>query len=357
MTAPAGDGEPALRIAMLAPISWRTPPSGYGPWEAVASTLSEALVASGHHVTLFAAKGSATAGRLVETVPGALSEDPSLDAKVHEAMHVATAFEAVSAGGFDVLHSHADLLPLAFSRLVDVPFVTTIHGLGSPETQKRVLPIWQRYADRVAYVAISDADRHPALRYAATIHHGLDARRWPAGRPGPDAPLVFFGRMHPDKAPDAAIRIARRAGVPLELAGIVHDRSYFEREVEPRIDGQAVRWLGNVEGADRARVLGRARGLLHPVAFAEPFGLSVAEAMMCGTPVVAMRRGAMPELIEHGRTGFLVDSEDAAVEAVARLGSIDRRLCRARARERFGAARMAQDHVDLYRRLIGARLR
>ena len=342
-----------LRIGMIAPVSWRTPPGGYGPWELATHTLTEALVARGRDVTLFAAAGSQTAGRLVETTPAALSEAPHLDAKVHEMLHVAAAFER--AREFDILHSQADLVPLAFSRLVDVPLVTTIHGLGSPETQARVLPIWRAYDDRVHYVAISNSDRHPALTYAATIHHGLDLADWPFADPGPDAPLVFFGRMHPDKGPHAAIAIARAAGRPLVMAGIVHDEAYFRERVEPHIDGSHVRYLGNVKGAERADVLGAGAALLHPIAFDEPFGLSVIEAMACGTPVIAYRRGSMPELIRDRVNGYLVDDEAGAATAVGRLGEIDRRACRHDVGRRFSAARMAADHEALYRRILESR--
>ena len=342
-----------LRIGMIAPISWRTPPGGYGPWELATSTLTEALLARGHDVTLFAAAGSRTAGRLVETVPAALSEAPELDAKVHEMLHVAAAFER--AGEFDVLHSQADLVPLAFSRLTGTPLVATIHGLGSPETRARVLPIWREYADDVAYVAISDSDRHPALSYAATVHHGLDPGAWPFADPGPDAPLVFFGRMHPDKGPHEAIRIAREAAVPLVMAGIVHDEGYFRERVAPGIDGEAVRFLGNVRGAERAAVLGSARALLHPIDFDEPFGLSVIEAMACGTPVIAYDRGSMRELIEDGRTGFLVPDAAHAARAVARLGGIDRHAVRASVERRFTAGRMAEGYEALYARLVASR--
>ena len=339
-----------LRIAMIAPVSWRTPPGGYGPWELATHTLTEALVARGHDVTLFAAAGSRTAGRLVETVPAALSEAPHLDAKVHEMLHVAAAFER--AGEFDVLHSQADLVPLAFSRLVETPLVATIHGLGSPETQERVLPIWRAYDDHVHYVAISDADRHPALTYAATIHHGLDLADWPFHDPGTDAPLVFFGRMHPDKGPDAAIAIARAAGRPLVMAGIVHDEGYFRERVEPHVDGERVRYLGNVEGAARAEVLGGGAALLHPIGFDEPFGLSVIEAMACGTPVIAYDRGSMPELIRDGVNGFLVRDVEGAVAAVGRLGEIDRGACREDVEARFSAARMGAEYEGLYRRVL-----
>ena len=218
-----------------------------------------------------------------------------------------------------------------------------------------MLPVWREYATDVAYVAISDADRHPDLPYAATIHHGLRLDDWPFHDPGPDAPLAFFGRVHPDKGPGRAIEAAARAGVPLVMAGIVHDSALFEREVAPRVDGRAVRWLGNVGGAMRAAVLGGARALLHPIGFDEPFGLSVIEAMACGTPAIAHRRGAMPELIEDGVTGFLVDGldgPDAMAEAIARLPAIDRRACRARVAERFTDGTMARGYEELYAALV-----
>ena len=345
-----GAADRPLRIGMIAPISWRTPPDGYGPWELATSTLTEALVRLGHEVTLFAAAGSRTTARLVETSPAALSEAPELDAKVHEMLHVAAAFERASE--FDIMHSHADLVALAFSRLVSIPLVATIHGLGSLEVKRRVLPIWREYQSDVAYVAISDSDRHPDLSYAATIHHGLDPTDWPFREPAPDAPLVFFGRMHPDKGPHDAIAIAARANTPLVMAGIVHDEAYFRERVAPHIDGERVRYLGNVQGANRAEVLGGARALLHPIGFDEPFGLSVIEAMACGTPVIAYHRGSMPELIEPDRTGFLVHDVDQAVRAVARLSSVDRREVRAHVEARFTADRMAREHVALYRRLL-----
>ena len=352
---PDGPDGPPLRIGMIAPVSWRTPPGGYGPWELATHTLAEALVARGHALTLFAAAGSRTSGTLVATVPGALSESPHLDAKVQELRHVAAAFER--AAEFDVLHSQADLVPLAFSRLTTTPLVATIHGLGSPEVQGRVLPIWRDYAPDVAYVAISEADRHPGLDYAATVHHGLDPTDWPFADPGPDAPLVFFGRMHPDKGPHEAIRIARAAGVPLAMAGIVHDEGYFRERVAPAIDGASVRFLGNVSGAARAATLGGARALLHPIGFDEPFGLSVIEAMACGTPTIAYRRGSMPELVEDGRTGFLVDGVEGAAAAVARVPELDRLAVRRAALERFTAARMAREYEALYRRVLAVRAR
>lgn len=338
MTAP-------LRIAMLSSISWRTPPHGYGPWELVTSLLTEALVARGVDVTLFATQDSQTAGTLSGPVPRPYSEDPSIDAKVWEMAHVAEVFER--AGEFDIIHNQADFVPLAFSRLVDTPVVTTIHGFGSD----RILPMYQRYDDRVAYVAISDADRHPALTYAATIHHGIALDDFPFDPAGSDD-LLFFGRIHPDKGAGEAIRAAAATGNRLVMAGLVQDQGYHEREVAPFVDGDRVMHLGVVGGSRRAEVLGQAKALLHLIGFDEPFGLSVAEAMACGTPVIAYRRGSMPELIEHGVTGFLVDSFDEAVAAIGRVGEIDRATCARVTRERFGVDRMADEYLALYHRLL-----
>jgi glycosyltransferase involved in cell wall biosynthesis len=335
-----------MRIAMLAPISWRTPPRHYGPWELVTSLLTEALVARGVDVTLFATLDSITAGTLGGVVPAPYSEDPSIDAKVWEMLHVAYVFER--AGEFDLIHNQADFVPLAFSRLVDTPLVTTIHGFSS----QRILPVFKAYADRVHYVAISDADRHPDLPYAATIYHGIPIEEFPFDPQGSDT-LLFFGRMHPDKGAAEAIAAAKAAGRPLVMAGIVQDQDYYERAVVPALDDQAVTYIGPVGGERRTRTLGAARALLHLINFEEPFGLSVVEAMACGTPVIATRRGSMPELIDHGVTGFLVDTVDEAVEAVARIGEIDRHACRAAVAKRFSVDRMADRYLALYRELLG----
>ena len=335
-----------MRIAMLAPISWRTPPAGYGPWELVTSLLTEGLVARGIDVTLFATGDSHTAGRLAGVVPHAYSEDPSLDAKVWEALHVAHVFER--AGEFDLIHNQADFVPLAFSRLVETPVVTTIHGFGSP----RILPAYRAYDDRVHYVAISDADRHPDLTYAATIHHGIPLADFPFDAQGSDD-LLFFGRIHPDKGVADAIAAARATGHRLVMAGLVQDQGYYEREMLPHLDGDRVRHLGVVGGPERARTLGRAKALLHLIGFDEPFGLSVAEAMACGTPVIAYRRGSMPELIVDGVNGFLVDTLADAIAAIGRIGEIDRAACRRIAAERFGVERMVDDYIRLYERILG----
>jgi glycosyltransferase involved in cell wall biosynthesis len=335
-----------VRIAMLAPISWRTPPRHYGPWELVTSLLTEALVARGVDVTLFATADSITAGTLAGVCPRPYSEDPTIDAKVWELLHVAHVFER--AGEFDIIHNQADFVPLGFSCLVEKPLITTIHGFSSD----RILPVFQRYQDRVSYVAISDADRRPALRYAATIHHGIALETFPFDSVGGED-LLFFGRIHPDKGAAEAIEVARRADRRLVMAGIVQDHSYYEQKVAPAIDGRRVIYHGPVGGDARARMLGSARALLHLIKFDEPFGLSVIEAMACGTPVIACNRGSMPELIDHGVTGFLVDDLDGAALAISRVHEIDRAACRAAVAARFTVDHMADSYLALYRRLIG----
>jgi glycosyltransferase involved in cell wall biosynthesis len=334
-----------LRIAVLAPVAWRVPPRHYGPWEQFASLLTEGLVARGLDVTLFATADSITRARLVGTVPMGYAEDPTVDAKVWEALHIAAAFER--AEDFDVIHNGFDFLPLSFSRLVDTPVVTTIHGFSS----ESILPVYERYNDIGHYVAISDADRHDRLDYAATIHHGIDVGEFNLGS-GDGAYLLFFGRIHPDKGTVEAIDVAQRVGLPLLIAGIVQDRDYFERFVEPRLDGAQVSYLGPVNRDRRAEVLGAATALLHLIDFDEPFGFSVVEAMACGTPVVARRRGSMAEIIRQGENGFLVDTTDEAVAAVRASMALDRRAVRASVEARFDAARMVDDYVALYRRLV-----
>jgi glycosyltransferase involved in cell wall biosynthesis len=335
-----------MRIAMLAPISWRTPPRHYGPWELVTSLLTEALVARGVDVILFATRDSITAGTLAGVCPAPYSEDPAIEAKVWEMLHVAHVFERASE--FDLIHNQADFVPLAFSRLVATPVVTTIHGFSS----ERILPAFKAYEDRVHYVAISDSDRHADLRYAATIHHGIRLEDFPFEPDGGDD-LLFFGRIHPDKGAAEAIEVARRTGRRLVIAGIIQDQDYYNKQVAPAVDGRNVIYRGPVGGEARTTALGSARALLHLVNFDEPFGLSVVEALACGTPVIAANRGSMPELIDHGVTGFLVNSVDEAADAIGRIGDLDRAACRAAVAARFTVDRMADRYLDLYQLLLG----
>ncbi len=330
---------------MLSPIAWRTPPRHYGPWELFASLLTEGLVRLGHDVTLFATGDSQTAARLVATSPFGWSDDATVEPKVAECLHIAEVFERASE--FDVIHNGFDFLPLTYSRLVDTPVVTTIHGFSSP----KIVPVYQRYNDCTTYVAISESDRHPLLRYGATIHHGIDTDAF-AVCSTPGDHLLFFGRIHPDKGTAHAIDVARRCGRRLVIAGIIQDEQYFRSEVAPHIDGDHVVYLGPVGGAERLEVLSGAHALLHLVDFDEPFGFSVVEALACGTPVIAHRRGSMGEIIEHGTTGYLVAGVPDAVEAVALVGGLARPSIRASTVERFSAHVMVDRYEALYRTVL-----
>ncbi len=318
------------------------PPRHYGPWELFVSLLTEGLVQRDVDVTLFATADSQTSGRLVGTAPTGYSEDESLDAKVWEAMHIATVFER--AREFDLIHNSFDFLPLTYSGLIETPVLTTIHGFSS----ERILPVYQRYNDRGFYVAISDADRHPGLDYIATIHHGIDMRQFPF-RPEPEGYLLFFGRIHPHKGVVEAIDVADRVGMPLVIAGIVQDRAYFTQRVEPRIDGDRVRYTGPVGPEARGELLGGAVALLHLISFSEPFGFSVVEAMACGTPVIAHDRGSMVELVRPGENGFLVSSGAEAAQAVSAARRLDRASVRASVSRRFDVMRMVDDYIGVYR--------
>jgi len=336
-----------MRIGVIASVAHRTPPISYGPWEQVASTLTEGFVARGHEVTLFATADSLTAARLVAPVPAGYEETPGLDAKVGEALHLGAAFAA--AGELDILSNHFDFMPLPFSALVPTPMVTTIHGFSSAA----IVPVYAAY-DRIAhYVAISDADRHPDLTYAATIHHGIDTDAFTFTSVATDA-LLFLGRIHPDKGTHRAIEVARRAGRPLVIAGIVQDEAYFRERVEPHLDGDAVSYVGAVGPAERDRLLGSAAALLHLIDFAEPFGLSVVESLAAGTPVIARPLGSMPEIVTDGVTGFLVADDDAAVAAVGRLPELDRYACRSDAVRRFSADRMVSEYLALFEQIVSA---
>lgn len=332
---------------MLASIAHRTPPRSYGPWEQVASTLTEGLVERGHDVTLFATADSQTRARLHAEAPTGYEEDPTIDVKVCESLHIAAVFERASL--FDVISNQFDFLPLTYSRLTPTPVVTTVHGFSS----ERVVRVYRAYDDIAHYVSISSSDRHRDLTYAATIHHGLDLTQFTPGA-GDGGYLLFLGRIHPDKGTHLAIEVARRSGRPLVIAGVVHDEPYFRSLVEPHVDGSRVRFVGSVGPAERDRLLGGAVALLHLIDFEEPFGLSVVEALAAGTPVIATPRGSMPELIRNGRNGFLVRDEDDAVAAVGRLSEIDRAMCRMDAEARFSARRMVDDYERLFERIIAA---
>ena len=297
-------------------------------------------------MTLFATGDSNTSARLRSVIPRGWSEDPGVNPKVAECLHISEAFEQASE--FDVIHNNFDFLPLTYSGLISTPVVTTIHGFSSPE----IVPVYSKYNRTTFYVAISEADRHPALDYLATIHHGIDIGTF-AFNPVPGSYLAFFGRIHPDKGVVAAIEVAKLAGVPIRIAGIIQDEAYFEKEVVPRLDRERVQFVGSIQAEDRSSFLGGAAALLHLVDFDEPFGLSVVEAMACGTPVIAFRRGSMPELIVEGVTGSIIPDLETAAKVAQTLDQFDRRAVRASAVERFSADRMVEEYVVAYGRAIG----
>jgi len=335
------------RIAMLAPVAWRVPPRHYGPWEYVVSLLTEGLVERGHDVTLFATADSITRAQLRAVVPRPYEEDRTLSPKVWECLHIANVFE--HAGEFDLIHNHFDFLPLSYSGLVSTPVVTTIHGFSSPA----ILPVYQHYNGRAHYVAISDADRDPSLTYLATIHHGIPVNEF-TFRERPDDYLLFFGRIHPDKGTAEAIETARRSGRRLIIAGIVHDQQYFDLHVAPALKAGSIEYVGAADGAARDRLLGGAYALLHLIGFEEPFGLSMIEAMACGTPIIAYGRGSVPEIVRDGFNGFIVSSVDEAVARLSGVPSLDRRAIRDDARARFDVSRMVDDYVRAYERVLQA---
>lgn len=337
-----------MKIAMLSPLSWRTPPRHYGPWENVVSLLTEQLVLMGIDVTLFASGDSITTGKLASVCERPYSEDPTIDPKVWECLHISELFKR--ADEFDLIHNHYDFLPLSYSGFTQTPVVTTIHGFSSPA----ILPVYKKYNNSTHYVAISEADKSDKLDYIATIHHGIDLNQF-AYQPETGDYLLFLGRIHPDKGVHDAIEVASKTGKRLIIAGIVQDENYFKKQIEPCIDGSKVEYIGSVGAEKRQEIMGGALAMLHLIHFDEPFGLSVVESMACGTPVIAYNRGAMPELIQNNTTGFIVDDLDTAVQAVGKINTLARRACRDDIEKRFISQRMAHKYVEVYHKILEAR--
>jgi glycosyltransferase involved in cell wall biosynthesis len=332
-----------VRIALLGPVAWRTPPRAYGPWERVTGLLADGLVARGLDVTLFATLDSVTSASLDGVCPRGYAEDTTMDGRVWEALHVSHAL--ARSAEFDVVHNHLDWLPLAFAAHWRAALLTTVHGFSGAG----IVPAYAMAAGS-SFVSISDSDRRSGIDYVATVHHGVDVDELPLGDGA--GHLVVLGRIHPDKGVHTAIETARRAGRPLTICGIVQDERYFAERVAPYIDGDRVAFLGPVGPEQRAEVLGTAAALLHLIDFDEPFGLSVVESMICGTPVIAFGRGSMPEVVDEGVTGLLVHTVEQAVAAVGRVAAIDRAGCRARAAARFDAGRMVDDYLGVYDTLV-----
>lgn len=334
-----------MKIAILAPIAWRTPPLKYGPWEQVTSNIAEELVKKGIDVTLFATGNSHTAAKLEFVSPTAYAEDSSIIPKVWECMHISHVME--QAGRFDLIHNNFDYLPLTYSALINTPVLTTIHGFSSPG----IIPVYKKYNRYNFYVSISDADRSPQLEYVRTVYNGIRIDDFEFN-PTPGDYLLYFGRIHPEKGTSESIEIARSAGMKLIISGLIQDEAYFKKSVEPYIDDKNVIFVGNSGPVERNRLLGGAYALLHPVSFNEPFGLSVAESMICGTPVIAFNRGSMPELIQDGKTGFLVENAAQASAAVGKISGLDRSYIHKYAATKFSSTRMADEYIDIYHKII-----
>ncbi len=333
------------RIGMIAPISHPYPPSGYGPWERVAHDLTEQLVAMGHDVTLFAAAGSATSARLVETIIAPL-DTSGADPRLEEERHLSVAMEASRSGVFDVIHSHLHVHALVFSRLIATPMVTTLHGVAwDPATH----PLLLQYSE-MPFVSLSQSERAflPVLNYVATIPNGIRTTEIPVGG-GDGGYLVFVGRMAPEKAPDLAVETALAAGLPLRLAGIIEDRhrDFFETKVLAARSGD-IEYLGPLDRDDLWRLVGNARALVMPLRWHEPFGLVAVESLATGTPVIAWRMGALPEIIDDGVSGFLVEDVAAATRSVELIDELDRADCRAIAETRFTDVVMAAAYSKMY---------
>ncbi|PHN05523.1 glycosyltransferase family 4 protein [Flavilitoribacter nigricans] len=338
-----------MKVAVLAPIAWRTPPRRYGPWEQVAANVADGMVAAGLDVTLFATADSFTDGKLQAIVPKGYAETPEADPKVLEYQHISFAME--QAGDFDLIHNHFDFMPLAYSRLISTPIITTIHGFSSP----KILPVYQRFNDIGHYVSISGADRSPELDYIGTVYNGIDTDDFTFNAK-PEDYLLYFGRIHPDKGTSEAVQIAQLSERRLIISGLIQDQDYFDRRIAPYLDDEQIMYVGNSGPEKRDELLSGALALLHPISFEEPFGLSVAEAMCCGTPVVAFKKGSMPELIENGKTGFLVKDVDAAVAVIEKIGGISRHYTAKRARKLFSRERMIEDYLQLYEEVLRARV-
>lgn len=333
-----------MKIALLSPIAWRTPPKHYGPWENIVSLLCEGLVKKGINVTLFATKDSITSGKLCSVCKQGYEEDCSIEPKVWECLHISEVFER--ADEFDLIHNNFDFLPLTYSKLVKTPVLTTIHGFSSC----KILPVYEKYNSGNYYVSISNSDRAEKLDYVDTVYHGINLEHFTFKEEAGDY-LLFFGRIHHDKGAKEAIQIAKSFGKKLIMAGIIQDKKYFDKEISPYI-GENIVYIGSANPEQRDKLLGGAYALLHPINFAEPFGLSVIEAMACGTPVVAFNKGSMPELIESGKNGFLVSNIKEAVEALKKISKIDRKLCREVIEKKFAVDIMVENYIKVYQNVI-----
>ncbi len=339
-----------MRIAQVAPLFESVPPKGYGGTERVVHSLTEELMRQGHEVTLFASGDSQTNARLCAPCVRSLRTDGNcFDSVAYHVLMLEQVWQ--QARHFDLIHFHCDWVPFLLARRLDVPSVHTLHGrLDVPE----LAALFQEFRE-LPVVSISDAQRAPVpwLNWQATVYHGLPAQSF-TFREQSENYLVFLGRISPEKGVDTAIEIARRAGATLKIAAKVdaRDRRYYDEVVKPLLKTPGVEYIGEVGGRDKDVLLGGARALLFPIDWPEPFGLVMIEALACGTPVIGYRRGSVPEIIEHGRTGFIVDGVREAVAATERVDELSRADCRRAYEQRFSPARMSDNYLAVYQDLI-----
>jgi glycosyltransferase involved in cell wall biosynthesis len=339
-----------LRLAVLAPITWPTPPPGYGPWEQIAFNIADGMRRRGADVTLFAPGNSQFAGKVASVIPVGTAEDPALNGDVFSALHIGNLFER--AHEFDLIHNNFDWKPMTYALGSKAPpLLTTIHGFSSPQ----ILAAYYACAWRSFYCSISNADRDPGLDYLATTYNGIDPNEFTFNATPGDY-LVFLGRFHPEKGTHLAIEIAKKAGVRLKIAAIPQDEEYFRTQVAPHIDGDRVQFLGAVQREARNELLSNALALVHMTTRPERFGLTMVEAMACGTPVLGANMGSVPEIVIDGETGFVCDDVAAAAQRVPQLASLDRRACRARVEAEFTVERMVDRYADAYARALDLRL-
>jgi glycosyltransferase involved in cell wall biosynthesis len=338
-----------MRIAQVGPLWESVPPKLYGGTERVVAYLADELVRQGHDVTLFASGDSNTLARLVAVWPQALRLSGCTNSLLAHLLMVERVIQR--ADRFDVIHFHIEPLHFAMCRRLHIPHLTTLHGrLDLPDLR----PLFDEYCD-LPLVSISDAQRTPlaGARWIGTVHHGLPPMRL-RFNPQPGSYFAFLGRISPEKRVDRAIAIAEACGVPIRIAAKVDpaDIEYFKRDIEPLLASPLVEFRGEISEGEKGEFLGGARALLFPIDWPEPFGLVMIEALACGTPVIAFRGGSVPEVIADGRTGFIVDDVEGAIEAARRIDRIDRRECRLAFERRFTDTRMAANYVRLYRQVI-----
>lgn len=336
-----------MRIAILAPIHWRTPPRKYGGYEIIASYIAEGMVKRGHEVTLYATGDSLTSGKLRWVCPKPIEEDRSLNGKVYQYLHSALPFE--EAQNYDIIHNHYDAYPLVFSKLVNTPVVTTIHGF----TNADVVKIYQKYIN-THYVSISYADRKngPDMPWIANVYHGIPVEKY-IFNDTPDDYFCFLGRICADKGVHLAIKVARKLGIRLKLAGLIppENKDFFEKEVKPYLSSR-IEYLGEISNEAKKTLLQNAKGLLHLNTYPEGFGIPLIEAMACGTPVIGMNHGSIAEVIADKKTGFVVANIEESEEAIRKIDRISRKECRERVETLFSVDRMVNDYEEVYKKII-----